>query len=352
MAASMQGNAFFTWGNCKGGLDEEESVMNTEQTQAPLVFVSYSWDRPPHTDWVLGLATRLRSDGVNVILDRWDTRLGNDLSLFMELAGDTAYRILAIVTSGYVRKADAAEGGVGYERKMITPSLMKDLHGHRVVPVLRDNPQGELPRFLGAAKYVDLRDGLYEDGYYALLQDLHGLQPTPKPPLGKNPFLLLAEEEVPIALRHDPARYVAPALEGEVSFDYTNNDGRFVIGTGERSFTLAFSPAGHRAVYIYHDPPDIKTIALAPGIKNPGEVNDASSYDGSSRVRTIQVGDAAIIRNQNNYWAAVFVDEVLTRESSHTREPKIVFRYFIPAVPAPAFVTPTSESSVEPLFGQ
>lgn len=318
-------------------------MTNTDQTQAPWVFVSYSWDSAVHSDWVLALATRLRGDGVNVILDRWDTRLGSDLSLFMERAADGAYRLLAVVTSAYVRKADAAEGGVGYERKMITPSLMKDLHGHRVVPVIRDNPEGELPRFLGAAKYVDLRDDeLHEDGYYALLQELHGLQPTPKPPLGKNPFRLLSEDEVPVALRHDPGRYVAPAFEGNVSFDYSNNDGHFVIGTGERSFTIAFSTAGHGAIYVYTDPSDILTVALAPGVKSPGEVDDASAYDGSSRVRTIQVGDAAILRNQNNYWAAVFVDEVLTRQSSPKGKPKIEFRYVIPAVPAPAFVTPAS----------
>src|SRR4051812_20844681 len=58
---------------------------------------------------------------------------------------DTGYRVVAICTAQHVEKADAAEGGVGYERKMITPSLMADLHGNRVVPVLRDNPDGELP---------------------------------------------------------------------------------------------------------------------------------------------------------------------------------------------------------------
>lgn len=313
-------------------------MTETGGTQESLAFVSYSWDSTTHSDWVLQLATRLRRDAVDVVLDRWDTRLGSDLSLFMERAGDNAYRVLAIVTSAYARKADAAEGGVGYERKMITPSLMKDLHGHRVIPVLRDNPEGQLPRFLGAAKYIDFRDdGTYEDRYYELLQELHGIQVTPKPPLGKNPFIPLAEEEVAVALRQDPARYVMPALQGEVSFDYTNNNGQFVLGAGEREFTVDFSPAGHESIYIYNTPSDIKTVALAPGVKTPKEVGDASSWDSSSRYRTIRVGDAAILRNQNNYWAALFVDEVHTRESNPTGEPKVNFRYFIPAVPTPTF---------------
>jgi len=304
----------------------------------PRAFASYSWDSHEQQDWVLRLATRLRGDGVDVVLDRWDTRLGSDLSLFMEQAGDTAYRVIAIVTARYVDKADAAEGGVGYERRVITPSLMRDLHGHRVIPVLRDNPEARLPRFLGAAKYIDFRgDDGYEERYYELLQELHGLQPTPKPPLGKNPFATMSDQELPVALRHDPARYAMPALKGELAFDYTNNNGHFIIGTGERAFTLNFSGSGHGSIYIYNDPADIETVALAPGVRTPEEVGDASSYDGSSRVRTIRVGDAAILRNRNDYWAAVFVDEVVTRESSPTREPSITLRYFIPPVPTPTF---------------
>ena len=320
------------------GVWEAERVTDIGDRQAPLAFVSYSWDRDEHQDWVLQLATRLRGDGVDVVLDRWDTRLGSDLGLFMEQAGDTAYRVIAIVTARYVEKADAADGGVGYERRVITPSLMRDLHGHRVIPVLRDNHEAQLPRFLGAARYIDFRnDDDYEEKYYELLQELHGLQATPKPPLGKNPFAALPDEEVPVALRHDPARYVMPALEGEISFDYTNNNGSFTVGAGERAFTLNFSTGGHASIHIYNDPADINTIALAPGVRTPDEVGDASSYDGSSRTRTIHVGDAAILRNRNNYWAAVFVDEVLTRESSPSGEPRITLRYFIPSVPSPAF---------------
>ena len=109
------------------------------------------------------------------------------------------------------------------------------------------------------------------------------------------------------------------------------------MGAKERAFTLAFATSGHGSIYIMNDPPDIKTVALAAAVKAPEDVGDASSHDGSSRHRTIRVGDAAILRNQNNYWAAVFVDQVLTRETSPTGDPKIIFRDFIPAVPTPAF---------------
>jgi len=306
----------------------------------PRVFISYSWDSKDHEDWVLHLATRLRSNGVDVVLDRWDTNLGSDLSLFMEQAADTDFRVVAICTSHYVAKANAAQGGVGYERKMITPSLMADLHGNRVVPVVRDNPSGELPRFLGSAKYVDFRGDPYDEAaYYELLQDLHGLEQTPKPPLGRNPFGALPPEEVAVALRDDAARYVQPALDGRVSFNYANNDGRYVIGAGERSFTVQFSTAGYGSIHVVADPGDIKSVALAQGVASPDQVGDASRFDASSRVRTARVGDAVILRNVHNYWAAVFIDEVYIRDTGPTGEPHVTFHYVIPPVPSPEFET-------------
>lgn len=306
--------------------------------QAPRAFISYSWDSKEQSDWVLQLATRLRANGVDVVLDRWDTDLGSDLSLFMERAADTEYRVVAICTARYVVKADSAEGGVGYERKMITPSLMADLHSNRVIPVLRDNAEGALPRFLGAAKYVDLRDQPFsEAAYYEFLQDLHGLEPTPRPPLGRNPFAALSSEDVVGALRHDPARYVQPALVETVTFNCDNNNGHYVIGAGDRSFTIAFSTAGYGSIHVMSDPPDIKSIALARGVTGPEQVGDASGYDASSRVRTARVGDAVILRNINNHWAAVFINEVYIRDTGPTGEPQVTFDYVIPPVPSSDF---------------
>lgn len=309
----------------------------SEQIVAPKVFVSYSWDSQKHTDWVLQLATRLRHDGIDIVLDRWDTQLGSDLGLFMEQSADTSYRVLAIVTEGYLQKANEAQGGVGYERRMITPSIMRDLHGHRVIPLLRDNPEAQLPHFLGAAKYTDFRsEADSESNYYGLVQDLHGIQPSPKPPLGQSPFTRPASE-VQSSIRNDPARYVTPAFADEVIFNHSNNNGSYTIGAGEREFTLSFSEAGHGQVYLYNDPANIVTIALAPGVSVVADVGDGSLYDGSSRSRSVQVGDAAILQNDHGYWAVLFVDEVLSRQSSPTDEPRIKFRYHIPQLPEPIF---------------
>ena len=63
---------------------------------SPIVFVSYSHDSQEHSDWVLQLATRLRSDGVEAILDRWHLRLGQDLAAFMERGLSDSHRVLCI----------------------------------------------------------------------------------------------------------------------------------------------------------------------------------------------------------------------------------------------------------------
>jgi len=50
----------------------------------PKTFVSYSWDDDPHKKWVLQLATDLRNDGVETILDQWHAVPGDQLPAFME----------------------------------------------------------------------------------------------------------------------------------------------------------------------------------------------------------------------------------------------------------------------------
>lgn len=303
-------------------------VYGEDEQAAPKAFVSYSWDSEPHQTWVLQLAHRLRADGVDAVLDQWDTRLGSDLTLFMESAANLEYRVLAIVTEKYVAKADIPQGGVGYERRVITPTLMNDLLGHRVVPILRSG--ASLPTFMGAAKYIDFRpDDRYEEKYVALLRELHGMPVPAKPPLGTNPFASSMAEDVDATLRESRARYVSPAVTGEVEFDYENNNGRYVFGTGNTEFVVRFSGAGHGSIHAYTDQTGLKSLALVPHASTPEDVGDASMYDGSSRVRTPRTGDAIVLRNAHDYWAVVFIDEVLTRDTSPSGYAGLKARYVI-----------------------
>ncbi len=88
--------------------------------EAPRVFVSYSHDSEVHKDWVLKLATDLRRNGVDASLDRWDVSPGGDISGFMERGLRGADRVVVVCSEKYVKKANAGEGGVGYEKMIVT----------------------------------------------------------------------------------------------------------------------------------------------------------------------------------------------------------------------------------------
>ncbi len=84
---------------------------------APKLFVSYSWSTPDHEQWVIDLATELQQSGVEVILDKWDLREGQDAIAFMEkMVTDPAIsKVMIVSDKTYASKADDRKGGVGTE---------------------------------------------------------------------------------------------------------------------------------------------------------------------------------------------------------------------------------------------
>lgn len=276
---------------------------------------------------------------MDVLLDVWDTRLGSGLAFFMESGITSADRVIVVCSDQYVAKANAPLGGVGYEKKMLTPRLMDDLGSELVIPVIRNRTSSpKMPTFLGSAKYLDFaEDGSYEEKYSELIHDIHGRQIQAVPPLGQNPFNFMQQGEVSNALRNDAGRYVSPAFAGTVRFDYTNNSGNYVIGAGEMAFTVNLSTAGPGAIHLYQDPADISGIALATNVASFDEVKDASRFDSSSRSRTIRVGDAAVLRNTSGFYAVLLVDRVVTRDTALDGQHQIDFRYRIQPNLSPLF---------------
>lgn len=298
-------------------------------TAFPKVFVSYSHDSEPHKDWVLQLATRLVANGVDVILDQWDLNLGSDLPRFMETGLVGANRVLAICTSPYVEKANAGIGGVGYEKMILTAQVMQNVTSDRIIPVIRANDAVPLvPTFLTTKVYVDFRDALaYEAKYGELVREIHGQKIKPRPPLGTNPFLANAAFVAPV-VSFGPERYVSPALSGVVAFDYSNNNGRYVVGAGDMAFETAWSGAGDTAIHAYSDPPSIRSVALAVGVKHIADITDASVFDASSRVRTARLGEIAVWQNSAGYFLATKVEH-LQRRRHGGQQDEVRFSYVI-----------------------
>src|SRR3954465_1630229 len=89
-------------------------------------------------DWVLALATRLRSNGVDVCLHRWDVTLGGNLALFMERAASDAYRVIAVLSGTYTQKADERVGGAVVEAQMLSSRLYDAFDSDQLMPIIRD----------------------------------------------------------------------------------------------------------------------------------------------------------------------------------------------------------------------
>lgn len=134
--------------------DIETKVKQAENT--PIVFVSYTHESPEHKNWVKTLSADLRRNGVNALLDQWKVPLGGEFTQFMDSIR-TCDRVLLICTLVYARKANEGEGGVGYERSVITAELAKKIDTSKFVCILRDGESDDaIPTFTGARRYGDL----------------------------------------------------------------------------------------------------------------------------------------------------------------------------------------------------
>lgn len=296
------------------------------------MFMSYSHDDDEHSDWVLALASRLRSNGVDVCLDRWDVALGGNLARFMERAADDSYRVIAVISETYARKADEREGGAGFEAQMLSARLYQDLDTDQVIPLIRNNPakSPRLPAFLGGRLWLDFRDvSVAEDSYEKLLRELHQVPVEVAPPLGANPFEGKSDTEARLEIRNSPSRWHSPGLAGDIEFVYTQNSGHYTLGSGQCQFTLDIGIRGQRSVYALRDPTDIRHVAVIEGLEGrEALLTDVSQFDTSSRIVDVAVGDAIVLHNQHGYWAIVYVNALFERQALN-RERVMRFRYVI-----------------------
>lgn len=155
----------------------------------PRVFISYSHDSAEHKKWVLDFATTLRNRGIDAVLDQWDLKPGDDLPHFMETQLESADFALMICTEKYVEKANAGEGGVGYEKMIMTSSLLTKIDSNKVIPIIRQSGTDKRPTFLKTKLYINFsKDDEVEYSLDELLRVLLNAPLYEKPPIGTNPF--------------------------------------------------------------------------------------------------------------------------------------------------------------------
>jgi hypothetical protein len=157
--------------------------MTDSTSKTPKAFLSYSHDSPSHRAWVKELASRLRGDGVETILDQWELAPGDQIAEFMERAVRENDFVLIICTPRYKERSDARTGGVGYEGDIMTAEVYRDRNHRKFIPILRVGDWSEAaPSWLTGKYHVDLRGEPYsEENYRQLLTSLLGTRPKPPP---------------------------------------------------------------------------------------------------------------------------------------------------------------------------
>lgn len=172
--------------------------MNLDVSTSPRTFISYSWSSPTHEVWVLTLASRLREDGVDVVLDKWDLKPGHDSVKFMEsMVNDPLVKkVIMVCDKAYAEKANARTGGVGTESQIISPEIYASSTQDKFAAILTESDEhgkAYLPTYYRGRMYVDFRSGeTYEDAYEQLLRWLVDRPQHVKPKLGQIPEAILS----------------------------------------------------------------------------------------------------------------------------------------------------------------
>lgn len=168
-----------------------------KEDRVPKIFISYSWSSDA---LVLELAQRLVSQGVDVVLDKWDLKEGQDKYTFMErcVNDPEITKVLIICDKAYAQKADDRTGGVGDETVIISSEIYGNMKQEKFIPVIAEkdeygNPY--TPTYIKTRIYIDLSNqDTYEMEYEKLLRNIYEKPQFIKPKLGKKPEWLDEEK--------------------------------------------------------------------------------------------------------------------------------------------------------------
>lgn len=168
-------------------------------TSNPKVFISYTWTSEEHKEWVRDLADELIANGVDVILDQYDLREGDDINHFMEksIADRSIDRVIVISDKKYTEKANNREGGSGYEAGIISLGIAKKIEskigGNKICPIvveLNDNGEYCLPTYLDGHNAINMIEDYRHTNFEQLLRWIYNKQKLVKPKLGIRPTFL------------------------------------------------------------------------------------------------------------------------------------------------------------------
>ena len=254
-------------------------------------------------DYVEEVARHLQSRSIAVFYDGF---AGIDLwgrsgaEAFHEAFAEQSAYVAMFISEAYVSKA-----WPNHERRSALSRMIKE-EGEYILPVRFDDTR--VP-------------GLPSDIIYECAQKRTPAQlgTMIAQKLGVQPFDGKASE-VP------PPRMTSPT--GEVVFDYSSFNGRYVIGSGVLEFETKWSSAIDTGIHVYNDPPSINGVALVRGYTSISQVQSAESLDYTSRFRNPSLGEIVVLRNTGGFYAAIQVLSIKNASRGDDRD-ELRFRYAI-----------------------
>lgn len=184
--------------------------MPEEIVTTPRIFISYSWTTEEYLEWVRQLATDLAENNIDVELDQWSLREGDNKFVYMEkmVTDKTIQKVIILCDKMYQEKADGKDGGVGTEATIMTPrvyeSVKEDSGSQKFIPVVTErHPETKkefMPAFLDGKKYIDFtKKEEYTEKLEQLVRAIHNKPLLMKPQPGKMPAYLLEDDRITLS---------------------------------------------------------------------------------------------------------------------------------------------------------
>lgn len=173
----------------------------------PKVFISYSWTNQQHMDRVREWAEHLMADGIQVVMDIFDLKEGDDKYAYMErmVADESVTHVLMFCDSRYAEKADKQKdsSGVGTESQIISSELYSQTKQSKFIPIFcefKDDGNPCVPVFLKSRFGIDFSTfEKVNENWEKLVRLLYDKPLHVKPVLGKPPAYITNSVPSPLS---------------------------------------------------------------------------------------------------------------------------------------------------------
>ena len=268
-------------------------------------FVSYAHESAEHKNQVLALATLLRQNGVEAVLDVWAAEARIDWYAWAIKEMTEADYIVVVASEKYLRVADGTPSpehrGVQSEAALLRDLVWDDrgIWLPKILPVLLPGRQiKEIPRFLQPSTATRYEVNAFtQQGIEDLLRVILGQPSHIAPPVGEPPVLPARSDGRIAPVRWTPLR--APA---DVRWWPEIISSELSPGTVE----LHLVPAGNTSLCseprLQGLPPELADHGRRRGIFSAADHLDIGSADSAGGVLSAHAGIAALQSGQRSAW--------------------------------------------------